>query len=268
MAGPEHSDAIMVLRIFPSIHRASLLSIPRDLNVPIAGTRGRDRINAAYAGGPERLVETIHDNFGIPIDHFIDADFVGFRSVVTVLGGLNVYFPTPTRDVMSGLYVPTAGCVHLDPNNTLAYVRSRHTQFYEKGRWRNDPLSDLSRVKRQQDFMRRLLGRIKMIRNPFVAKRVADASAHYFKMDDKFSFWDALRFVRALRGVAPETLQATTLPVDNINVGGAAELRLQQPEASAVVDSFLRGPAAARQTAPGAGQIAAPAHSTTSPTKC
>jgi len=248
LAGPEHSDAIMVLRIFPSIHRATLLSIPRDLNVPIPGTGTRDRINAAYEAGPERLVETIRDNFGIRIDHFVDADFVGFRSVVAVLGGINVYFPTPARDVMSGLVVPKSGCVHLDPNQTLAYVRSRHTQFYENGYWRNDPLSDLSRVTRQQDFMRRLIRQIKAIRNPFVAKRVVDGSIRYFKLDDKFSIWDAFGLLRGLRGISPDAVQATTLPVSDLSVGGAAELRLEQPAASQAITSFLRGPSVASST--------------------
>jgi anionic cell wall polymer biosynthesis LytR-Cps2A-Psr (LCP) family protein len=168
---------------------------------------------------------------------------------------------------MSGLYVPAAGCVHLDPNNTLAYVRSRHTQFYENGRWRNDPLSDLSRLSRQQDFMRRLIARIKKVRNPFEAKRVVDGAVRYFKLDDKFSIWDALRLARAMRGVAPETLHATTLPLDNINVGGAAELRTRQPEASAVIDSFVRGPSVSQPTAQSNPGAASPGRAT-APSKC
>ena len=268
LVGPAHSDAIMVLRIFPSVHKVSLLSIPRDLNVAIAQTGQRDRINAAFGAGPERLVETIRNNLGIPIDHFIDADFVGFSSMVGVVGGLNVYFPTPTRDLMSDLSVP-AGCVRLDSKSALAYVRSRHTEFFENGQWISDPLSDLSRVKRQQDFMRRLISKIKTIRNPLTAKRVLDSSVHYFKLDDRFSIWDALRVLRAARGIAPDSIQGTTLPVENIDVGGAAELQLQQPEASTVIDSFLRGPAAApaangaaaapRAAGPSSEQPAAPA---------
>ena len=49
----------MILRVDPNSDHAQLLSLPRDLYVPIDGLRGRDRINSAIQGGPERLINTI-----------------------------------------------------------------------------------------------------------------------------------------------------------------------------------------------------------------
>jgi hypothetical protein len=65
--------------------------------------------------------------------------------------------------------------------------------------------------------------------------------------------------------VAPETLHATTLPVDNINLGGAAELRAQQPEASAVIDAFVRGPSVSQQIVSGAAHVASGGGATAPP---
>jgi anionic cell wall polymer biosynthesis LytR-Cps2A-Psr (LCP) family protein len=48
------SDTIMILRVDPEAERASLVSFPRDLWIPIAGTGGQQRINTALpTGGPE-----------------------------------------------------------------------------------------------------------------------------------------------------------------------------------------------------------------------
>ncbi|HET8929068.1 MAG TPA: LCP family protein, partial [Acidimicrobiales bacterium] len=61
------SDTIMIMRIDPSTKAAQLLSFPRDLYVPIAGTDHSDKINAAFGIGVPTLVDTIQDNFRIPI---------------------------------------------------------------------------------------------------------------------------------------------------------------------------------------------------------
>ena len=63
----QRGDVILLLHLDPASHRAWMLSIPRDLYVPVAGTGGRDRINAALAKGPERLVDTLRADCGIPV---------------------------------------------------------------------------------------------------------------------------------------------------------------------------------------------------------
>src|SRR5664279_848847 len=52
------SDTLMILQVNPTLQRATLLSLPRDLRVEIPG-HGADKINAAYAfGGPELAKQT------------------------------------------------------------------------------------------------------------------------------------------------------------------------------------------------------------------
>ena len=84
--------------------------------MPIADTGESQRINTAYSAddGPQRLIDTIQQDFGIPINHYIEVDFAGFKGVVDAIGGVPMYFDTPMRDDNSGLNVTEAGCTTLD----------------------------------------------------------------------------------------------------------------------------------------------------------
>ena len=82
-----------------------MMSIPRDLYVPIAETGGSQKINAAYNGGPRRLVLTVQQSLGIPIHHYLEVDFVSFAKLVDSLGGITIDFPHPAFDRNSGLDV-------------------------------------------------------------------------------------------------------------------------------------------------------------------
>ena len=126
----ERSDTIMMIRVDPATTRVAVLSFPRDLWVEIAGTGNRQRINSAYLrDDPQRLVDTIYENFGIGVDHFIQVDFCAFKTLVDAVGGVAVPFEFPARDTNTGLNVPVPGCFTFDGEHALAYVRSRHYQY-------------------------------------------------------------------------------------------------------------------------------------------
>ena len=156
----QRGDVILLVHLVPATHRAWMLSIPRDLYVPEAGTGDRAKINSALARGPEQLVETIKADFGIPVSHYVLVDFDGFRAVVDAVGGLRLDFPSPVRDDdnghnNSGLLITTPGCRHLDGEQALALARSRHYQYRgADGVWRSDPGYDLGRIRRQGVLLR------------------------------------------------------------------------------------------------------------------
>ena len=103
--GGLRSDTMMVLRLDPETDQAALLSLPRDLWVPLA-SGGNQRLNTAIqTGGPGELIDTIESNFGIPIHHYVQVDFAGFQDLVDVVDGVDVYFDAPARDSRSGLDV-------------------------------------------------------------------------------------------------------------------------------------------------------------------
>jgi LCP family protein required for cell wall assembly len=147
------TDTIAVVRIDPIGPALTVLSIPRDLWVPIDGGK-ENRINSALGVSREALVDTVSAVLDVPINHYMEIDFAGFSRLVDLAGGVDMPFATPVRDRNTGLDVPEAGCVRLDGAQALAYVRARHFQTYDAttGAWTEDPTSDLGRIARQQDF--------------------------------------------------------------------------------------------------------------------
>ena len=118
---------------------------PRDLWIPMADTGQNDRINAAYGRGRQVLVDTIRKDFGIEINNYIEVDFGGFKGLVDAIGGVPMYFSTPMRDTHTGLDIPEAGCVNLDPQQALDFARSRYLEYQDsRGRWQTDPSAPAS----------------------------------------------------------------------------------------------------------------------------
>ena len=152
----ERSDTIMVAHIDPDTETGLLVSFPRDLWVEIPG-RGEAKLNSAFNDGPQVVVETITQNFGIPINHYLEIDFAGFRNLVNAIGTVPIYFPTPARDFQTGLAIDAAGCHRLDGETALKYARSREYEYVgEDGDWEKDGTADLGRIRRQQYFIRSL----------------------------------------------------------------------------------------------------------------
>jgi len=153
------SDTIAVVRLDPANGRVSVLSIPRDLWVERADNGRHGRINALLGadGDPSTLVATIAATFGIDIHHYVAIDFAGFQDLIDLAGGIDVPFESAVRDVHTG-FAADAGCRHLDGTEALAYVRARYLEQFDPrtGTWKRDPVSDLGRIARQQDLVRRL----------------------------------------------------------------------------------------------------------------
>lgn len=238
--GGLRSDTMMVLRVDPASERASLLSLPRDLWVPLA-SGGNQRINTAIEiGGPRELIDTIEGYLGIPINHYVQVDFAGFRDLVDAIDGVQVWFGYPARDRRSGLSVEQPGCVALDAEQALAYVRSRQFEQYVDGRWRTDPTADLGRISRQQDFIVRSLRRAvaKGVRNPVTLDNLVDVALDTVVVDDILKADDILDLAGRFRGFDPSSLDLRSLPVEDDVVGGALVLRLRDADAQPLLDLF------------------------------
>jgi polyisoprenyl-teichoic acid--peptidoglycan teichoic acid transferase len=238
--GGLRSDTMLVLRVEPGTGAAALLSLPRDLWVPLA-SGGLQRLNSAIeVGGPGELIDTIEEYLGIPINHYVQVDFAGFQGLVEAVDGVPLYFPTPVRDRGSFLDIEEAGCVTLDADQALAYVRARNFQTFEDGRWRTDPSSDLGRQSRQQDFIVRALRRAidKGVRNPVTLDRLVDAGLATVTVDDVLTADDIVTLASGLRSFDPDDLVLNQLPVRDDSVGGADVLRLLDGPAQPILDSF------------------------------
>ena len=237
----QNTDTIMILRVDPGSDKAQLLSLPRDLWVRIADTDYHEKINAALAtGGPERLIETIQQNFGIPINHFVQVDFEAFRSLVDAVGGIPIYFPWPARDTHTGLNITKPGCVTLDGVQGLAYARSRYFETEKDGVWTYDPTSDIGRIARQQQFIKLALKRAiaKGARNPFVVTRLIGTAEKNVTLDDQLTTGDLVSLAEQFRNFDPNSLEVFTPPATGAVIGGADVLELNTVAAQPIFDRF------------------------------
>jgi LCP family protein required for cell wall assembly len=150
--GPWRTDTMIVATFDPKTRSAGMLTIPRDLYVPIpAPGAGENRINTANfygdsskypGGGPALAKKTVEYNFAIPIHYYVVVDFDGFRNVIDALGGIEIDVAEaiddpeyPTEDYgVTHLQIP-AGRQHMDGDMALKYARSRKsTSDFDRSR--------------------------------------------------------------------------------------------------------------------------------------
>ena len=134
-----NSDVVMILHLNPKTgHRLDPLHPPGPLR-PQRPDHRAEQDRRRPGPGPETLVDAIQEDFGIPIQHYVELNFDSFQGVVNALGGIKMYFPMPLYDAESSLNIPTAGCHLLNGFQALAVVRARHLQYKPPGVKTNNP---------------------------------------------------------------------------------------------------------------------------------
>ncbi len=223
----------------------SVVSIPRDLWVPISGYGGEhQKINSLLTfTGPQTLVQTVRDYFAIPIHHVIQVDFNGFLELFEIIGGLDIYIEFPIKDKKAQLSIEETGCVSLTPEQGLGIVRSRTMQAYIQGEWREvDSLSDLDRMDRQQDFLILALQQAfdSGFRDPGKIRKVIEDvfRGGYLTLDDRMTPEDMIDLANRFSGFDANALNRYTLPTFFDWDGPYSILRLYEAEAQIILDVF------------------------------
>lgn len=137
---PCRTDTMMIATLDPKTLTAGLVTIPRDLYVPIPDV-GENRINTASfygelkypGGGPVLAKKTVEYNLGRKIHFYALIDFNGFRRAVDTLGGIDIDVPRTIDDSKypdenfgyKPIHIP-AGRVHMNGELALEYARTRH----------------------------------------------------------------------------------------------------------------------------------------------
>lgn len=215
-AGGQRSDTLMILHVDNERGTASIMSIPRDLWVDIPG-HGKNRINTAYQHGADVLVTTVQQSLGVPLNHYVEVNFNSFKSIVSALGGVDLCFDFPTRDVHVGLNVPEPGCYTLDPIQSLAYARSRYYETFQNGEWVVDGRADLGRIARQQAFMQAAINKAieQTTSNPLRTSELVNAAVSSLRVDPGTNLVETAEYLKPLAGngvtryslpVMPETI--------------------------------------------------------------
>ena len=221
-----NSDVVMILHLDPNAKRISILSIPRDTFIPNARKDGANKIDAALAEGPSQLVNAVQEDFGIPIQHFVELNFDTFAGVVDALGGVNMYFPRRLYDAYSQLKQYHIGCNHLDGMAALTVVRARHLQYQPNdsygpnvANWPQESQSDLARIRRNHEFLRVLAAAVsaKGVGNPITDAKLVAAVAPQLTVDSGMSNSHMVDLISTYHGVDSQTAPQYTLPVMSSN---------------------------------------------------
>lgn len=241
-AAGERADVIILLKIYPESGTAQMLSLPRDLYVEIPGN-GRNRINAAFAfGGAPLMVETVRGYTGVPINHYVEVDFVGFQAIVDELGGVKLDFPFPARDQKSGLDV-SAGTQTLDGAEALAYARSRTYQELQSGSWVSVDADDFGRTRRQQQLIFSILQGLAVPSNLLDMGDLVASFAQYLTVDARLAEESLVQLALRMRSVRPGQIEAATLPGEVDTVDGASVVVPTEPAAEQILANLRAGAA-------------------------
>jgi LCP family protein required for cell wall assembly len=176
--GPWRTDTMILATIDPATRTAGLLSIPRDLWVPIPGYNVEGKINTAHfigdvekypGGGPALAMATVQYNLGIPVQYYIRLNFTAFEKLIDLIGGIDIYVDQTIDDPLypdSGVgYEPLhidAGWQHMDGRLALKYARTRHTDLgdFDRGRHQRNVLLAVRDKVTQADMLPTLVGKI------------------------------------------------------------------------------------------------------------
>lgn len=138
------TDTMMIVSLNPLDNTASIMNVPRDFFAEIPGVIGRRRINTAFnigygrgvqgpAGGADLAMQTVEQNLGIVIDHYVLIDFTAFIRSIDAIGGVDIDVPEdiydasyPTMDFGYEIFSVAAGDNHFDGTTALKYARTRH----------------------------------------------------------------------------------------------------------------------------------------------
>jgi LCP family protein required for cell wall assembly len=233
--GGQRTDTIMLLHVPDGGGPNVLLSIPRDSFVSIPG-HGKNKINAAYAfGGEKLLVKTVEQATGLKVDRYVETGLGGFADVVDAVGGVEVCVKHALNDKKAHINVKK-GCQTMDGKTALGYARARYS----------DLRGDLGRVERQRQVLAAIAKKTLspgVIVQPWRGLPAAAAGGGALTFDDDAGPLDVERFLMAMRATSGGKGLSLTVPISNPNLSTSAGSAVGWDDAQAdkVFDAIRAG---------------------------
>lgn len=193
---PWRSDVIILVRVDPDAGQVKILSIPRDTRANIDG-HGVKKINSAYAYGEIPLAQkAVEDFLGLKINHFICIDYVAFSGMVDIMGGIEI-------NVQKALSTK-----HFNFNSGSQTMNGQQAYVYITDR--SEPMADISRIDRQQQF---LLALLKNIKNNAGTMELARMYLEFKKSaDTSLTLRDTLKLALFVQNLNMDDIVVQTLP--------------------------------------------------------
>lgn len=228
--GYGRSDCMMILTMNTNTKEIKLASLLRDNYVSIPGY-SFNKMNASYAyGGPDLLMETIKENFGISLDKYIYVDFNEFSNIIDALGGVDIKL---TEKEYKNMY-NTAGeskIYHLNGEDALKYVRIRKID------------SDFGRTTRQRNVLSALYESFK---NKSTTELVEIATSLLPYINTNLTQSELLELLYTGIAIKPNNIQQMMVPVEgtykfDTTSSGASIIALDLEENARLLQEYIFG---------------------------
>jgi len=221
------SDTIILARVDIDRKTASIMSIPRDTRVSIKGRKQPQKINHAYAfGGIELLRDTVINLTGVPVNYYLVLNYASFPKIVDAIGGVDINVPRQMQytDRAQNLYINFApGKHHMNGADGLKYVRFRH-----------DSLGDIGRMKRQQEFSKAFLDKVK---SPAILPRIPELIELVLsEIKTDIPVKTALQLAGQLKDMKLSNVRFFTMPGSTAYIGGLSYFVADLQRASQEMD--------------------------------
>ncbi|MCL1917605.1 MAG: LCP family protein [Peptococcaceae bacterium] len=196
---PGLADSLVLVSAAPDTKIISLMSIPRDSEV-----LGHTKINAVVSlRGEEALVKLVSTITGAKIDGYVKTDFAGFKDIIDILGGIDIYVEKKmyyeTGDKEDGYIDLEQGMQCLDGAKALQYAR-----------FRNDAFADITRTFRQQKVIMAITKKALRAENigklPQLIPQVTKA------VETNLRYADILKLAGLAENFKSENMVSATLP--------------------------------------------------------
>lgn len=201
----QRSDTMMLVHIDADRKDVYVMSIMRDLWVPIPG-KGTAKINAALAwGGTPLAIQTVEQLLGTHIDHVAIIDFQGLEGMTDALGGVDVDSPVGFTSSKKPHYTFVKGLNHLDGAQALAFARERYAF----------PTADYQRVANQQALLQAIVHKLLSsgtLTDPAAVTSFAGAVGRYLKVDAQFDLPTMIGLAASMRLSGASSIHAFTMP--------------------------------------------------------
>ena len=211
------SDTMIILTVDTNNQKIKLMSLMRDIIVAIPG-RENNRLNSAYYfGGPDLLLQTIENNFGIHIEHYVGVNFSLLADLIDQIGGL-------TLTVESDYYMDRINAVIKEDNKVLGLpeddgllthageqlMTGKQAQAYARYRYGTSD-GDFGRTARQREVITKIFHRLTEMS---MVELSALAMANLGNVVTNLTLQDIMLLAPAMLSLKDAEIEELRLPVD------------------------------------------------------
>lgn len=197
------ADSVVLFIIDPDEETASMISIPANTRIPIAGQAEAITLKQVYQqGGTPLMLRMIESYLGITIPYYAAVDHAVFTRVVDELGGVELY----VEDNMA--YTDSYDGYTIDLKKGYQTLDGEKAQQYI--RYRDNELGEFGRMKRQHRFVKAMAQQHATISTLFDAPSLLSIIEE--ESDTNLTFYPLLKIAKVFSEYQPSMMFGELLP--------------------------------------------------------